>query len=88
MIIKEKILVNFPVLYTEIIFDNLTHICRNRSEFIIKAVEEKFERDKINYKPNIIFTPQSEEDKEDIEDFLNRDKRLKKNEKIKRIQAY
>lgn len=70
MIVKEKILINFPVLYSEIIYDNLTDACRDRTEFIIKAVEEKFERDRINYKPNK--TPQNEEQTEDVKDFISR----------------
>lgn len=72
MIIKDKILINFPVLYSEIIYDNLSDACRDRTEFIIKAVEEKFEREKINYKPKIDFTPQTQEQIEDVEYFLKK----------------
>ena len=67
MIIKEKILINFPVLYSELIYDNLSDACRDRTEFIIRAVEEKFSRNGINYKPNIICTTQTEEMREDLE---------------------
>lgn len=84
MIITEKILINIPVLYDEIIYDNLSDACRSRNEFIIKAIEEKFEKDKINYKPNIICTPQTKEQMEDVEDFLKRDKKIRKMRKLKR----
>lgn len=49
MIVKEKVLISLPVLYSEIIYDNLTPECRNRTEFIIKAIEEKFERCRIEF---------------------------------------
>ena len=57
MIIKEKILISLPVLYGDLIYNNLTPECRSRAEFIIKAIEGKFEKDKINYKPKIISEP-------------------------------
>jgi hypothetical protein len=57
MIITEKILLKIPVLYSELIYDNLTDSIRDRQEFILKAIEEKFERDKINYKPKEIIPP-------------------------------
>ena len=72
MIIKEKILLNFPVLYSELIYDNLSDACRDRTEFIIKAVEEKFERDKINYLPAPVLSGQTKEQIEDVEDFIKR----------------
>ena len=52
--IREKILLRFPIIYSEIILDEYVekHIVRDRTEFIIESVEEKFERDQINYKPN------------------------------------
>jgi len=72
MIIKEKILLNFPVLYSELIYDNLSDACRDRTEFIIKAVEEKFERDNINYLPDQVLSEQTKEQIEDVEDFIKR----------------
>ncbi len=49
MMIKEKILISIPVLYSEIIYDHLNDSVRNRNEFIIKAVEEKFTREEIKF---------------------------------------
>ena len=49
MIITEKILLKLPVLYSKVIYDNLSDSVRNRQEYIIKALEEKFERDNIEY---------------------------------------
>jgi hypothetical protein len=70
MIIKEKILINFPVIYSELIYDNLSDACRDRTEFITQAVEEKFEREQIIYKAKINFRHMTKEQIEDVEDFL------------------
>lgn len=49
MVVKEKILLTIPALYSELIYNNLTSLCRNRTEFILRAIEEKFERERIEY---------------------------------------
>jgi len=46
--IREKILIRFPCIYLEIIKDEYPE---NVTEFIILAVEEKFERNGIKYHP-------------------------------------
>ena len=62
----------FPIIYSEIITDEYVekHIVRDRTEFIIEAVEEKFERDQINYKPNKKAYDE-ESWKEEIKEFGN-----------------
>ena len=49
--IREKILVRFPQVYSLIIEDEYSKIVKDRTDFIIQAVEEKFERDKVNFEP-------------------------------------
>ena len=49
--IREKILIRFPNVYSLLIEDNYSGIVRDKTDFIIQAVEEKFERDKINFEP-------------------------------------
>lgn len=62
MLIKEKILLIIPILYSELIYDHLKDNCRSRTEFIIKAIEEKFERDNISYIPKSFETYENIED--------------------------
>lgn len=49
--IREKVLIRFPIVYSLLIEDNYSGIMRDKTDFIIQAVEEKFQRDKINFEP-------------------------------------
>lgn len=53
--IRKKILVRFPAIYTEIIKDEYISkkIVKDRTEFILAAVEEKFKRDSVNIEPAV-----------------------------------
>jgi|WetSurMetagenome_2_1015567.scaffolds.fasta_scaffold597566_2 hypothetical protein len=49
--IRDKILIRFPIIYSLLIEDEYKDIVEDKTDFIIQAVEEKFERDKINFEP-------------------------------------
>ncbi len=52
MIVKEKILFNTPVLYTEIIKDLVEQRkYRNLTDFVNEAIKEKLQKDNINLEP-------------------------------------
>jgi len=56
MVINIKVLLSLPVLYDELIYDNLDKSVRNRQEFIIDSIEKEFRR------RGIIYTPKSQEE--------------------------
>lgn len=53
MVITKKISFDIPVLYDLLIFDEFVEKekVRSRTDFLLKAITEKFEREGIRYKP-------------------------------------
>lgn len=53
MVVNAKILLEIPLLYNELIYDEFVskNKAKSRKDFIVSAIKEKLEREKIDLKP-------------------------------------